>query len=102
MVKVQLLVDEWHVESLPRLCVLAGPTFRDLLGALQALPSRAYAAPDFWVVDTDGIVRLREAGLHVEDGALDPVLVELAHRATLGIARDWLPPWRPSAGDRRQ
>lgn len=97
MVKLQLLVEGSHLDDLPRIFVLAGPTFRDLLAALYGLPWRAYAAPHFWVVDADGIERLCEAGLQVEEGLLDTFLVELAHRMTLGIARDWLPVWAPTA-----
>jgi hypothetical protein len=89
MVRLQLLVDE--APAPPRLCLLAGPTFRDLLAGLRVLRSRVYVAPHFWIVDAEGIAWLRAAGLQVEEGSLEPVLRELAHRATLGLARDWLP-----------
>jgi hypothetical protein len=89
MVRFQLMVAEPH--QVPQLCVLAGPTFRDLLAGLRLLRSRVYVAPHFWIVDAEGIAWLRAAGLKVEEGSLEPALQELAHRATLGLARDWLP-----------
>jgi hypothetical protein len=97
MVKIQLVVAQQH--AAPRLCVLAGPTFSHLIAALQALPHRAYVAPNYWLVDTGGIARLSASGLQVETGLLEPVLRELAHRATLGMAGDDFPLWRPSTKD---
>jgi hypothetical protein len=97
MAKVQLLVND--SDAAPRLCVLAGPSFRHLLAALRIVPRRAYAAPDYWVMDTGGLACLRAAGLQVEEGNLEPVLVELAHQMTLWIAGDWLPLWQRSAED---
>jgi hypothetical protein len=95
MVKVQLVVVQPYATPLPR--VLAGPTFRNLVAALQALPRRSYVAPQYWLVDTGGVVRLYEAGLRVDVGVLEPALRELAHRAILGTAGAELPLWRPSA-----
>jgi hypothetical protein len=95
MVRVQLVVVQQHAAPLPR--VLAGPTFRNLVAALQALPRRSYVAPQYWLVDTGGMVHLHEAGLQLEAGMLEPALRELAHRVLLGMAGEGLPLWRPSA-----
>jgi hypothetical protein len=94
MAKVQLVVAQRH--AAPRLCVLAGPTFRGLIAALQALPHSAYVAPHYWLVDTGGIARLGTAGLQVEMGLLEPALRELAHRVTVSMAGEGFPLWRPS------
>jgi hypothetical protein len=95
MVRVQLVVVQQH--AAPQPCVLAGPTFRGLVAALQALPRRSYVAPHYWLVDRGGMARLYEAGLHLESGMLQPALRELAHRVILGMAGEGLPLWRPSA-----
>jgi hypothetical protein len=97
LVRLQLLVAQPPEE--PRLYVVAGPTFQVLVAALQGLPRRTYAAPDFWVVDREGLLQLHDTGLKVEEGALEPSLRHLAHRVTLGLARGWLAPWRPSTED---
>jgi hypothetical protein len=97
VVRVQLLVDE--SSAVLRLCILAGPTFRDLLAALRVLNSTAYTAPHYWRVDASGMAWLHVAVMRVEDGILEPVLRELAHRATIGLAHDWLPLWQPPAYD---
>jgi hypothetical protein len=97
MVRIQLVVAQRH--AAPRLCVLAGPTFRALVAAVRALPHRAYVAPHYWLTDSGGLVQLHAAGLQVETGLLEPSLRELAHRATLGMAGDGLPLWRPSTED---
>jgi hypothetical protein len=97
MVKLQLVVAQAH--AAPRLCILAGPTFRNLVTALQALPHRTYVASNYWIVDTPGLARLQAAGLEVETGMLEPTLRELAHRATCGLICDPLPVWQRSPGD---
>jgi hypothetical protein len=84
MVKLQLVVTESR--AVCRLCVLAGPTFGDLVGSLHILPRSVYVAPHYWRVDMSGMAWLRAAGLQVEEGALDPVLRELAHQAILRLA----------------
>jgi hypothetical protein len=95
MVRVQLVVAQ--PQEVPQLCVLVGPTFRDILAALQSLPRRAYVAPNYWIVDRVGLARLRAAGLQLEAGTLEPVLRELAHRAALSLAHDWLPLYQPAS-----
>jgi hypothetical protein len=86
MVKLQLVVTESRAAC--RLCVLAGPTFGDLVDSLRMLPRSVYVAPHYWRVDMGGMAWLRAAGLQVEEGVLDPVLRDLAHSATLGLAPD--------------